>query len=56
MMGGKWSILAKAYDDITWEYSSYGLSLMGFIFKGIYCLVKYDVVVLGKHGMRGGRE
>ena len=28
----------------------YNLSLLSFIFKGIYCLIKYEVVELGKHG------
>jgi hypothetical protein len=49
-MGGKWSIEARNSDDLTWKYCNYNLSFIGFIIKGISCLIKYDVVILGKHG------
>lgn len=48
-MGGKWSVTARYYDSPVWEYSNYNLSFVGFIFKGVYCLIKYDVVNLEKH-------
>jgi hypothetical protein len=49
-MGGRWSIEARNLDDNYWQYSNYSLNLFQFIFKGIYCLIKYEVVILGKHG------
>lgn len=49
-MGGKYSICARNLDNKCPQYSNYYLSLFGFIFKGIYCLIKYDVVSLQKHG------
>lgn len=49
-MGGRWSICARNLDDKYWTVCNYNLSLLGFIFQGIYCLIKYEVVELGKHG------
>lgn len=49
-MGGKYSITAKNLNDKIWKVCDYNLSFVKFIFKGIYCLIKYDVVTLGKHG------
>lgn len=49
-MGGKWSICARNLNDKCWIICDYNLSLSSFIFKGIYCLIKYKVVELGKHG------
>jgi hypothetical protein len=49
-MGGKYSITARNINDNSWEICDYSLNLFQFIFKGIYCLIKYDVVNLGKHG------
>lgn len=49
-MIGRWSIYARNLNDKYWIVSNYNLSLLSFIFKGIYCLIKYEVVELGKHG------
>ena len=49
-MGGRWSVLARNLDDDSWAVMDYNQNLLGFIFKGIHCLIKYDVVELGKHG------
>ena len=49
-MGGRWSICARNLDDKYWIVCDYNLSLVNFIFKEIYCLIKYEVVELGKHG------
>ena len=49
-IGGKYSITAQNLNDKVWCVCDYNLSLVKFIFKGIYCLIKYDVVSLGKHG------
>ena len=49
-MGGKYSITAKNLNDKVWCVCNYNLSLVKFIFNGIHCLIKYDVVSLGKHG------
>ena len=49
-MGGKWSICARGLREPYWEVCDYSCNLFQFIFKGIYCLIKYDVVELGKHG------
>lgn len=49
-MGGKYSVIAKQLNDFAWEYSWYGKSLIKFIAKSIYALVKYEVVDIGKHG------
>lgn len=49
-MGSGWSIIAKNTWDRTWTVCDYNLTFLGFVIKGIYCLIKYDVVELGKHG------
>ena len=49
-MGGKWSICARNLNDDFWVIDDYNCNLFQFIFKGICCLIKYDVVDLGKHG------
>lgn len=49
-MGGKWSVEARNLKDYSWKISDYGCSFMKWIFLSIYCLVKYDVVIIGKHG------
>ena len=33
-----------------WIVCDYNLNLIQFIFKGIYCLFKFEIVDLGKHG------
>lgn len=49
-MGGRWSICAKDVDDKLWKVCDYNCNLFQFIVKGIYCLFRYEVVELGKHG------
>ena len=49
-MGGRWSICARGLHDNVWLVCDYNCNLIKFVFKGIYCLMKYDVVELGKHG------
>lgn len=49
-MGGRWSITARNLTDKAWEVCDYNLSFARFVFLGIKCLIKYDVVELGKHG------
>lgn len=49
-MGGRWSIIARNKNDKLWTVCDYNLTLFGFIVKGIYCMFKYEVVELGKHG------
>jgi hypothetical protein len=49
-MGGKWSICARNLNDKCWEVCDYSCNLIQFIFKSIYCLIKYEVVEIGKHG------
>lgn len=49
-MGGKWSIEARNLNDMAYKLIWYGDSFIVFLFKGIKCLIKYEVVTLGKHG------
>ena len=49
-MGGRWSVCARNLKDDSWQIADYSCNFVQFIFKGIYCLVKYEVVDLGKHG------
>ncbi len=49
-MGGRWSVEARMLNDKIWPVAWYGSSLLTFITKGIYCLIKYEVVCLGRHG------
>lgn len=46
---GKWSVTATYRHSRVMEYSKYNLSFVGWIVKGIYCLIKYDIVRMGKH-------
>ena len=50
VMGGKYSVIARQLDDLAWTYDWYGNSLIKFIAKSIYALIKYEVVEVGKHG------
>ena len=49
-MGGKWSICARNLKEDCWKVCDYSCNFIQFIFKGLFCLIKYDVVDLGKHG------
>lgn len=49
-MGRHWSITARNTNDLGWIVCDYNLNLMQFIFKGIYCLFKFEIVNLSKHG------
>lgn len=49
-MGGKWSVEARNLDDICLKYVWYGESFILFLAKSIKCLIKYEVVSIGKHG------
>ena len=49
-MGGKYSITARQLEDFALEYDWCGNSLIKFIAKSIYALIKYEVVEVGKHG------
>ena len=49
-MAEKWSVEARNLDDKIWPVAWYGSSVITFILKGIWCLFKYDVVNLGRHG------
>ena len=49
-MGGKWSITAKDLNDVAWKVGEFNLPFVLWVIKSIYCLCRYDVVVIGKHG------
>ena len=49
-MGGKYSVIARQLESFAWEYDWYGNSLIKFMAKSIYALIKYEVVEMGKHG------
>lgn len=49
-MGGRWSIEARNLNDDSWCVADYYCNLFQFAVKGLYCLMKYQVVILGKHG------
>ena len=49
-MGGKWSICARNLTDKCYQVCDHNCNLLQFIFKGVYCLIKYEIVKLGKHG------
>lgn len=49
-MGGRWSIEARNLDDNLWQVCRYDLSFVMWIITSIKCLVKYEVVSIGKHG------
>ena len=48
-MGGKYSICARQLDDKVWTVCDYHNPLIIILLKWMYCMVKYDVVTLGKH-------
>lgn len=51
-MGGRFSITARNKKDIAWKESIYTDDLWKFLLNAVRCFVKYEVVVLGKHGGR----
>lgn len=48
-MGGKYSVIARNIGDYVWVYSLSTNIFIKFILASIKCLIKYDVVQLGKH-------
>ena len=60
-MGGLWSIEARDLNDLAWQVCLYSDNGLKVFFKSLYCLFKYDVVIIGKHDGRksakkNGRE
>lgn len=49
-MGGKYSICARNLCDKAWMVCDYNLSFIRWVFLGIKCFIKYDVVSMEKHG------
>ena len=49
-MGGRWSITARNLKDDCEQVCNYNLSFIKWVFMSIYCLCKYEVVIIGKHG------
>ena len=49
-MGGKWSVCARNLHDKGWQVSDYNLSFIRWLFLGIKCFIKYEVVSMEKHG------
>lgn len=49
-MGGRWSIEARNLDNNYWQICDYNLTFIKWVLKGLYCIYKYDVVNMGKHG------
>ena len=48
-MGGKYSITARNLDDKGLVVCDYHNPLPILLLKWVYCIIKYDVVTLGKH-------
>ena len=46
-MGGKYSVIARNYDDMVWQYDLYANNLIKFIGAVIYCVIKYEIVDIG---------
>ena len=46
-MGGKYSVIARNYDDMVWQYGLYTNNLIKFIGAVIYCVIKYEIVDIG---------
>lgn len=46
-MGGKYSIIARNYDDKFWQYELYTYSFIKFIGAVIKCAIKYKVIAIG---------
>jgi hypothetical protein len=49
-MGGRWSVEARNVDDVEWAVCDYNLTFFGWFCKSIYCLCRYEVVIIEKHG------
>ncbi len=49
-MGGKWSVEARNLHDKCLQVCWYGNNFIQFLLKCAKSLLKYDVVILGKHG------
>ena len=48
-MGGRWSIEARNLQDNMWQVCEYTVSFIKWVCLAVKCLMKYDVVILGKH-------
>ena len=44
IMGGKYFILARNYDDILWQFDLYTNSFIKFIWSAIKCILKYELI------------
>lgn len=49
-MGGKYSVCARNLNDVCWSVADYNLSFIKWVFLGIKCFIKYEVVSMEKHG------
>lgn len=49
-MGGKWSIEARNLDDKMWQVCDYNVPGWKLLAKAVLCMLRYDVVNVGKHG------
>ena len=47
-MGRKYNVIARNFTDMPWVYDWEGDFFIVFIFKGLYALIKYDIVTMGK--------
>ena len=48
-MGGKYSICARNLEDKVWQVCNYNLNFIKWLFLGIKCFIKYEVVSMEKH-------
>ena len=46
-MGGKYSVIAKNYNDLPWQFDLYTNNLIKFLGAVIYCVIKYEIVDIG---------
>ena len=49
-MGGRYSICARNLKDKEYAVCDYNISFIKWIFLGIKCFIKYEVVSMEKHG------
>lgn len=49
IMGNKYSIVAKNFNSIYWEYSDYGINnIISLFIKSIYCFSRFDMLEIRK--------